>query len=192
MRFRPLPEFSEFPKKTLLVPALGVGNAGQLALDIICHTASIDAEEGNVVILGHALSRNLLPMAATNDAFLSPRLSGSGCLTGITVYGLPGSAGVVVLQVRSAIVSGREQAFAEEVASFAREHGFGECACLAAADPIFLSAGKTESSRAFHMSTTAGRALASRAEASGSQVSPRKSTNHGGRASERREHVMRS
>ena len=122
-----------------------------------------------MVVLGHALSRNVLPMAATNDALLSPRLRGGGCLTAITVYGLPGAGGIAVVQVRSAVAEGRERAFAEELAAFARDHGFAECACLAAADPIFLSAATSESARAFHMSTKGGSGIAARALAAGSQ-----------------------
>ena len=167
MRFRPAPEFSEFAPKVLFVPALCIGNAGQLALDVVINTASLAAEakgsRGGVVILGHAMSHNVLPMAATNDALLSSRLREGGCLTAVTVYGLPG--GVAILQVRSAVASGKERAFAEEVATFARQSGFAECACLAAADPIFLSAAERQSVRTFHMSTRAGAVLAERAAA---------------------------
>lgn len=123
---------------TLLVPALGLGNVCQLALDLVINSLLTAAPPGSVA---HALTLPSDAVAPTAGArpFSAPvpRASGGGATvdvaTSLELYVVP-AARVAVLQQRAPAYEGHHEALALQVARFARAAGVARVVAVTAID----------------------------------------------------------
>eukprot|EP01125_Pyxidicula_operculata_P023153 TRINITY_DN9855_c0_g1_i1.p1 TRINITY_DN9855_c0_g1~~TRINITY_DN9855_c0_g1_i1.p1 ORF type:complete len:262 (-),score=45.35 TRINITY_DN9855_c0_g1_i1:104-889(-) len=120
-KFFPSENNSNFAEKTLILPALSLGNVGQLAIDLIINSASLKR-------VGYLQSPFVVP-AVGNDAF-SP--SGSGCLSlPLEVYS---SDNFIFLQQRAPSVKGKNNSFIESLAAWIISEKFGQVIVLHSSD----------------------------------------------------------
>ncbi len=114
---------------TLVLPAVGQGNVGQLALDLLLNTCA--STGARVEACGPLRSRFVLP-AVGNDAFDSSGAAGQ-MVSSLELYRIR-DKGLVVLQVRAPIVDGARAELAQELARWAAEQGFARLLLLGGAD----------------------------------------------------------
>ncbi|BDA42550.1 probable proteasome assembly chaperone 2 [Coccomyxa sp. Obi] len=105
--------------KTLLLPAEGIGNVGQLAVDLIIHNASL------CCIASLRDPHNVLPCIGSDPY----GASGSTTSSELQLYGKPNYDNVV-LQQRGCTAIGRQSRYAESLADFVLESGFDKVIML--------------------------------------------------------------
>lgn len=115
----------------LLLPAVTVGNVGQLAIDLLLTSTSSRH-------LGHVRSPCLLPFAS---AAYTPPEHGASIVTSAELYCVPFAKGVVyVLQQRSPPCRGRASEHAEQLVQWAGHNGCSQLIVLGSAN----AAGRTD------------------------------------------------
>ncbi|XP_051145408.1 uncharacterized protein LOC127261206 [Andrographis paniculata] len=108
---------------TLILPALSIGNVGQLAVDLLI--SSLKAER-----VGYLDEPNVLPCAG-NDAY-SPSPLGKLALP-LEAYESSSSA-LTLLQQRSPVIKGMVLEYAKNIASFAAKNGMNHVVILSSLD----------------------------------------------------------
>ena len=98
---------------TLVVPAVGVGNVGQLAADLIIETSQAPR-------MGRLTDAALLPCVGVGAFSHVP-----GAAFGVELFSLPGT-NVYVLQQRAPAAPGRQREFADSLAAWAKEQGVAQ------------------------------------------------------------------
>lgn len=116
-----------FGGHVLVVPAVSLGNVGQLACDLLLNT--LQHELSTDLKVGLLRSRNVAPMVG-HGAFDSS--SGEMC-SNLEVFRLAAHK-VAVLQVRAPLVEGCSARFAEELVAWAQAVGFAKVYVLGGAD----------------------------------------------------------
>jgi len=113
-----------FQDYTLLVPAVGLGNVGQLAIDLILNT------NPKTEHIRPFKTRHVLPIVG-NDPL------GEGCsgsmATCVELYRLSESK-VCIMQIRAPVLDGHAQLFADEMVNFALNAKMSKIAVVGAAD----------------------------------------------------------
>ena len=99
---------------TLLLPAVSIGNAGQLAVDLLVQTLRLQCA-------GWLDSQQLLPCIGTG-AYDN---ASTQLQTALQLYALPAHQ-LAVLQQRAPPIRGRQTAFAAELASWIAQAGFAQ------------------------------------------------------------------
>jgi proteasome assembly chaperone 2 len=130
---RDLPTAS-FRGCTLIIPAVSLGNVGQLAVDLIIETHPECTRVGR---LAHAA---VLPCAGMNG--FAPRISGP--TFALELFAVP-SSNLLILQQRSSVAPGLQQAFAEDLAAWARGLGIGRVWVLGSLDARFRHGAQLQS-----------------------------------------------
>ena len=109
----------DFTGKPLIIPGLGIGNAGQLALDMLLNNTTKPYR-----IVGRVLSTHIQPIVGI-DALTNVRCN---ITTGIELFiaeGLP-----AVLQIRATIAQRRGPDFVEKILEWAQSSGFSNIVIL--------------------------------------------------------------
>ncbi|KAJ8353760.1 hypothetical protein SKAU_G00213270 [Synaphobranchus kaupii] len=112
------PSFKEF---TLVMPAVSVGNVGQLATDLIISTL-------NMPRVGYFHTDCLIPLAGYNPYAPSADNSTELCTTA-EVYCLP-DLKLAVLQIRSPIIQTKHKKFRKLIVSWIKSSGFAQTVLL--------------------------------------------------------------
>lgn len=112
------PCFKEF---TLVMPAVSVGNVGQLATDLIISTL-------NMPRVGYFHTDCLIPLAGNNPYAPSADNSAELCTTA-EVYSLP-DLKLTVLQIRSPIIQTKRKQFRKLITSWIKSSGFARTVLL--------------------------------------------------------------
>ncbi|KAM9308332.1 proteasome assembly chaperone 2 [Gastrophryne carolinensis] len=106
---------------TLLMPAVSVGNVGQLAIDLIVST--LDMKK-----VGYFYTDCLVPMVGNNPYATSEDNANELC-TNAEVYALP-SKNLTVLQIRSPLIKKKSKCFCQAVISWIRKCAFSKVVLL--------------------------------------------------------------
>ena len=115
---------------TLLLPAISLGNVGQLAIDLLINTVYQSNELARIEKIGCLKSRLVLPMVGI-DPLDIPGERNVLC-TSAEVFRIS-DVKLTILQIRAPIDEGCMQAFAQDLISWTKEAGFknllllGEC-----------------------------------------------------------------
>ncbi|KAJ8412652.1 hypothetical protein AAFF_G00116030 [Aldrovandia affinis] len=110
-----------FKECTLIMPAVSVGNVGQLATDLIISTL-------NMSRVGHFHTDCLIPMAGNNPYAMSADDSNELC-TAAEVYSLP-DLKLVVLQIRTPLIQTKHKQFRKLIISWIKSSGFARTVLL--------------------------------------------------------------
>lgn len=132
MRFVPVGSAGSSPREavgatswTLLLPAVTIGNVGQLAVDLILSSGSVDH-------IGRLAAPATLPLAAPAPSLPKHETS---IVTTIELYAVDTKAGtVIVAQQRAPLSPGRAAEHARELVAWAKGAGCGEVVTLASAN----------------------------------------------------------
>ncbi|XP_063779494.1 proteasome assembly chaperone 2 [Pseudophryne corroboree] len=108
-------------ESTLLLPAVSVGNVGQLAIDLIVSTL-------NMPKVGYFYTDCLVPMVGNNPYATNDENSLELC-TNAEVYALP-SRGLTVLQIRSSLIKKKSRAFRQALTCWIKKCGFAKVVLL--------------------------------------------------------------
>ncbi|XP_072169307.1 proteasome assembly chaperone 2-like [Diadema setosum] len=106
---------------TLIMPAISVGNVGQLACDLLIHTLKLTK-------VGCLHDHSLEPLCG-NDAFLSTGVSSGILVTSTEVYE-SSEKKIVVIQQRASFVKGRVVEFRKKLLDWIKEVGFARTVLL--------------------------------------------------------------
>ena len=118
--------------RTLVVPAVSMGNVCQLAVDLVVLNATNEGGKVGMtcpVPAARLVSEHVEPVA-TADALSTDKLTG-GLSTAVELFYVTPTA--AALQIRSLVVPGHSRALAEELAQFAATNGFDRILVLAGA-----------------------------------------------------------
>jgi len=127
MPFFPCAEGVDFRDNVLLLPALTLGNVGQLAIDLLVSTASATR-------VGFIEDAHIIPVAG-NDTFTV----GQGRLsTAIEVFQLPHKK-ITFVQQRSPVIRGHNRTFAKNLIEWIKSASFREIILLVSADASYRS-----------------------------------------------------
>ncbi|KAM5222134.1 proteasome assembly chaperone 2 [Ctenodactylus gundi] len=107
---------------TLLVPAVSVGNVGQLAMDLIISTL-------NMSKIGYFYTDCLVPMAG-NNPYATSEDNSTELSINTEVYSLP-SKKLAALQLRSVFIKYKSKSFCEKLLSWVAGSGFAQVVVLA-------------------------------------------------------------
>ncbi|XP_038602582.1 proteasome assembly chaperone 2 isoform X2 [Tachyglossus aculeatus] len=105
------PAAPDFTGLTLLLPAVSVGNVGQLATDLIISTL-------NMPKVGYFYTDCLVPMVG-NNPYASTENNSTELSVNAEVYSLP-SKNLVVLQIRSPFIKYKSRSFCEALLSWVK------------------------------------------------------------------------
>lgn len=130
----------------LVLPAVSLGNVGQMAIDLIMNTANhetwaklestekVETAAGDAVEkIGVLRSANVLPMAGTDPLDVAKDAKSGKLCSNLEVYRLE-SAKITFLQIRAPIVEGAALNFAHEIVRFSKDCGFSGLLVLAGSD----------------------------------------------------------
>ncbi|XP_075069371.1 proteasome assembly chaperone 2 [Mixophyes fleayi] len=106
---------------TLLLPAVSVGNVGQLAIDLIISTL-------NMPKVGYFYTDCLVPMVGNNPYATNEDNSVELC-TNAEVYALP-SKSLAVLQIRSSLIKKKSRPFRQALTCWIKKCGFAKVVLL--------------------------------------------------------------
>ncbi|XP_018412341.1 PREDICTED: proteasome assembly chaperone 2 [Nanorana parkeri] len=106
---------------TLLMPAVSVGNVGQLAIDLIISTL-------NMTKVGYFYTDCLVPMVG-NNPYATSEDNAKELSTNAEVYSLP-SKNLTVLQIRSPLIKKKSQCFRQALISWIKKCGFSKVVLL--------------------------------------------------------------
>ncbi|XP_071496400.1 proteasome assembly chaperone 2-like [Diadema antillarum] len=106
---------------TLIMPAISVGNVGQLACDLLIHTLKLTK-------VGCLHDHSLEPLCG-NDAFLSTGVSSGKLVTSTEVYE-SSEKKIVVIQQRASFVKGRVKEFRRKLLDWIKQVGFARTVLL--------------------------------------------------------------
>eukprot|EP01135_Chromosphaera_perkinsii_P011409 Nk52_evm54s2391 gene=Nk52_evmTU54s2391 len=99
---------------TFVLPAVSIGNVGQLALDVVVHTLGMER-------VGYLYTNTVLPMVGP-DAYGGEEEGETRLSVSCEVFYCR-ERGLLVLQQRAPVCKGREKAYVEEINQFVRECG---------------------------------------------------------------------
>ena len=114
-----------FSGATLVIPAVSIGNVGQLAMDLIIETT----QAPRVARLSHPM---LLPCAGTGAFSHIP-----GTAFSMELYQLPSNQSIYLVQQRGPAAPGLSQPFAQDLAAWAASVGFSQIWVLGSLDGSF-------------------------------------------------------
>ncbi|KAI8504748.1 Proteasome assembly chaperone 2 [Branchiostoma belcheri] len=106
---------------TLILPAVCVGNVGQLTVDLIIHTLSMER-------IGYLHTDCLLPMVG-NNPFSTSQDDASQLATGTEVYRSV-EKNIVAVQQRAPLVRGKQSEFRRRLLEWAKQCGFSRVVLL--------------------------------------------------------------
>ncbi|XP_049626093.1 proteasome assembly chaperone 2 [Suncus etruscus] len=106
---------------TLLMPAVSVGNVGQLAIDLIISTL-------DMCKIGYFYTDCLVPMVG-NDPYATAEENSTELSINAEVYSLP-SKKLVVLQIRSIFIKFKSKSFCEKLLSWVKNSDFAKVIVL--------------------------------------------------------------
>ncbi|XP_010975286.1 proteasome assembly chaperone 2 isoform X2 [Camelus dromedarius] len=106
---------------TLLMPAVSVGNVGQLAIDLIISTL-------NMCKIGYFYTDCLVPMVG-NNPYATAEENSTELSTNAEVYALP-SRKLVALQLRSIFIKYKSKPFCEKLLSWVKSSGCAKVVVL--------------------------------------------------------------
>jgi hypothetical protein len=119
------PEDVALAGSTLILPAVSIGNVGQLAIDLMIETSQ-------AVKVGRFVDENIIPCAGTGSYSHIPGLAFS-----VELFALPGNSNTCLLQQRAPVAPGLQQAFAEALVSWAQSAGVAKMIILGSLDGSF-------------------------------------------------------
>ncbi|NP_001011145.1 proteasome assembly chaperone 2 [Xenopus tropicalis] len=120
--FVPIGSEQDFPSDyTLLLPAISVGNVGQLAIDLIISTLKIPK-------VGYFYTDCLVPMVGSNPYETDEENAKELC-TNAEVYALP-SQKLAVLQLRSLVIKKKSKSFRQALVSWIKRCAFARVILL--------------------------------------------------------------
>ncbi|XP_053570869.1 proteasome assembly chaperone 2 [Bombina bombina] len=112
----------DFPGEcTLIMPAISVGNVGQLAIDLIVSTLDMPK-------IGYFYTDCLVPMVG-NNPYATNKENGKELSTNAEVYALP-SRKLAVLQIRSPIIRKKSRTFCQQLISWIKQFAFARVILL--------------------------------------------------------------
>ncbi|XP_042317864.1 proteasome assembly chaperone 2 isoform X2 [Sceloporus undulatus] len=111
----------DFKGSTLLMPAVSVGNVGQLAVDLIISTLDISK-------VGYFYTDCLVPMTGNNPYATTEENATELCINA-EVYALP-SKELVVLQLRSPFIKNKYRPFCQTILAWVKSCGFARIVLL--------------------------------------------------------------
>lgn len=125
--------------KTLVMAAVSVGNAGQLALDLLIETLSLSC-------VGYLDSDSVAPMAGAHAFIGSDGVACTSLAASLEVYTSSSDAhrDYVFLQQRAPLLKGRTGAFVDEVLSWAHAHGITTIVLVGSTDSSERTASQIE------------------------------------------------
>nr|XP_020647405.1 proteasome assembly chaperone 2 isoform X3 [Pogona vitticeps] len=106
---------------TLLMPAVSVGNVGQLAVDLVICTLGMSK-------IGYFYTDCLVPMIGNNPYATTEENAAELCINS-EVYSVP-SKKLVVLQIRSPFIKNKYRTFCQKLLSWVKICGFAKIAVL--------------------------------------------------------------
>nr|XP_004656884.2 proteasome assembly chaperone 2 [Jaculus jaculus] len=106
---------------TLLMPAVSVGNVGQLAMDLIISTL-------NMCKIGYFYTDCLVPMVG-NNPYATAEENSAELSINTEVYSLP-SRKLVALQLRSIFIKYKSKSFCEKLLAWVKSSGFSRVIVL--------------------------------------------------------------
>lgn len=112
------PSFKDF---TLIMPAISVGNVGQLGVDLIISTL-------NMCRVGYIHTDSLIPMAGNNPYYSSAETADE-LHTNAEVYTAP-ERKLAVLQIRTPIIQTKLRTFRKTMVSWIKDSGFSRTIVL--------------------------------------------------------------
>lgn len=110
---------------TLIIPAVSIGNVGQLAVDLMIETSQ-------ALKVGRFVDENILPCAGIGSYSHVPGLAFS-----MELFSLPGNSNAFLLQQRAPVAPGLQQAFADALVSWAHSAGVAKIVILGSLDGSF-------------------------------------------------------
>ncbi|XP_066481574.1 proteasome assembly chaperone 2 [Tiliqua scincoides] len=110
-----------FEGSTLLMPAVSVGNVGQLSVDLVIFTLGMSR-------IGYFYTDCLVPMIGNNPYATTEENATELCINA-EVYAVP-SKELVVLQIRSPFIKNKYSAFCQMLLSWVKSCGFAKVAVL--------------------------------------------------------------
>ncbi|GBG28799.1 Proteasome assembly chaperone 2 [Hondaea fermentalgiana] len=120
----------------LVVPAVSLGNVGQMAMDLVMNTANSRPEKTageEAQKVGALRSSHVLPMAGVDPLDVCEGAEKGQLCSSIEIYRIA-SRKITLLQIRAPIVEGASAEFAEELSTWISTHGFASILILAGSD----------------------------------------------------------
>lgn len=133
LRGRAAPSFSGW---TLVVPAVSVGNAGQIALDLLISGSGVEK-------LGYWHCRHVIPAVGNDALAVRPAAARGAVALPVEVFGCA-KRRVAVLQQRAPCARGSNRAFAEGIAAWAQKAGFARLIVAASCHAYKSESGVTD------------------------------------------------
>ena len=162
---------------TLVVPALGLGNVCQLAVDLVVNTALVlrEVEGGGVVArAGHLATPHVAPTVGTAPYSVPITTTGGGggdVALNCEVYVVP-EARVAVLQQRAACCDREHELYVAALASWAASARLARVLLLAGTDAILRPERMARGDRLVYLSTATGGLDAAAAAAGATRYVP--------------------
>jgi len=119
--------------KVLVMPAVGLGNVGQIAIDILLNTIKGDAGPPNVEKVARIASDYVLPMAGNDPLDLAAHEKPGTMCSSLELFNIRDSE-LSILQIRAPIVEGCQEKFASELQAWTKEKGFSKIVMIGAGD----------------------------------------------------------
>ncbi|GMH32825.1 hypothetical protein BSKO_00659 [Bryopsis sp. KO-2023] len=113
---------TDFAGSTLVVPAVSIGNVGQVCTEVILGTFGFP-------LVGYLNDENVLPCVG-RDPFGDDE---SKLALSLEIYGAP-SRQLYFIQQRAPVVPGRQREFANRLIAWAKEQGFGRVVVVGSLD----------------------------------------------------------
>jgi proteasome assembly chaperone 2 len=110
---------------TLIVPAVSIGNVGQLAIDLIIETSK-------ALKVGRFADENILPCCGAGSYSHIP-----GPSFAMELFTLPGNSNTFLLQQRAPVAPGLQRQFADALVSWAHSVGIAKIIILGGLDGSF-------------------------------------------------------
>ncbi len=110
---------------TLIVPAVSIGNVGQLAIDLMIETSQ-------ALKVGRFVDETILPCAGSGSYSHIP-----GPAYSMELFALPGNSNTFLLQQRAPAAPGLQQAFADALIGWAQSSGVAKIFILGSLDGSF-------------------------------------------------------
>nr|CAB3265253.1 proteasome assembly chaperone 2-like [Phallusia mammillata] len=111
----------DFTNSTLVVPAISVGNVGQLACDLLIHNLNLQK-------IGYFCVELFLPLVANNPFYTSNKNENSLSLSTEVYHS--STQQITVIQLRSPLVKGKRQTFCEALTQWFKALHFKELITL--------------------------------------------------------------
>lgn len=122
------PNCESLPGYTLLIPSLGIGNAGQLAVDLLINSLASTNAIRHVATLR---SKHIEPAAGVNP--FDSQLGNNGITTALELYAVD-SVKLAILQQRAPAAEGEHELFALELLRFVKAAGIAKVVCVGGID----------------------------------------------------------